>query len=77
MSLPTSDRGTFSYASGSLNSSKWLKVQEFDVFRKILRIRNTSDEEKREIYISFAKIGEECLFQLKSIQRFSKPVQMA
>jgi len=52
-------------------------VQKFDVFREILRIRNTSDKDKRQICISFAKIEGGCLFQLKSIQRFSKQFQMA
>jgi len=60
----------------ALNSPKRLKVQKFDVFREIGRIRNTSDKEKRKIYISFPKIGRECLFQLKSIQRISKQSQM-
>jgi len=46
--------------------------REFDVFREILRIPNTSDEEKRRIYISLAKIEGGCSFRLKSIQRFSK-----
>jgi len=38
-------------------------MQEFEVFREIGRIRNTSDTEKRQIYISFAKIERRCLFQ--------------
>jgi len=61
----------------SLNSPKWLKVLKFDVFRVILRILNTSDKEKRRIYISFARIEVGCLFQLKSFQRFSEQSQMA
>jgi len=68
------DRNRFNV---SLNSPKWLKVQKFDVFREILRIPNTSDEEKRRIYISFAEIEGGCSFRLKSIQRFSKQPQMA
>jgi len=35
---------------------KWRKVQKFVVFREILRIPNTSDKEKRRIYIFFAKV---------------------
>jgi len=53
------------------------KVQKFDVFREIGRIRNTSDKEKRQIYISFAKIEGGCLAQLKSIQRYTTQFQMA
>jgi len=38
------------------SSIKWFKVHKFDVFREIGRIRNMSDKEKRQIYISLAKI---------------------
>jgi len=52
-------------------------VHKFDVSREIERNRNTSDKEKRQIYVSFAKIEGGRLFQLQSIQRFSKQFQMA
>jgi len=52
-------------------------VQKFDVFCEIGRARNASDKEKRQMFVSFAKIQEGCLFQLKSVQRFSKQSQMA
>jgi len=39
-----------------------VKVQKFDVFLESDGIRNMSDKEKRQIYISFAKIEGGCLF---------------
>jgi len=51
-------------------------MHKFDVSREIEGIRNMSDKQKRQIYISFAKIEGVCLFRLKAIQRFTKQFQL-
>jgi len=36
----------------SVNSSKWLKMQEFDFFHELESIRNVSDTGKRHLFVT-------------------------